>query len=311
MNGFHWDKQYLRANSLDKNKIVFFSLEMSPQCYAKCLYCFSGPELNKEVKEPLTFREYKKIITEGKELGVKTVVFPGIGEPFLDEKLKPLIEFAHKLGLVSVIYTCGIIDEEMIQFLKNHNVTLIVKIDSLNKSHYEKLVGIAYEKFRKSLDQIIKLYTSTFSEYNGCILTRLAANTVVTNINKNDIAEIAAFCEKYNIKHFVEELSKTGWAKDNWKELVGDNWAELKEIAWSYGNWVSSATMDNRCGLFAHGITIDANGDLLGCPTARWIKLGNIRKNLLQDLVKIYRHKIHSLKPHYCLARELTLSEEG
>ena len=304
--GFHWDEEYLKNNSPDQGRITFLCLEMQPKCNARCLYCFSGSELNSGPTESLSLREYKDIILQGKDLGVKTVLFPGIGEPTLDENLKPLIEVAYRLGVVSVVYTHGMLDFSMVEFFREHNVSLIVKIDSFDKSNYERIVRLSYQWFRKSLDRIVEAYKGTVLKYDDFTLTRLAANTVVTKINKNDIKDIAAFCDKHQVLHFVENLSRVGAAIDNWEVLVGNDQEELAKVMVDFGNrWVSSATIDNRCGPFAHGITIDMNGDMIGCPTARWIRLGNVRETKLADLVRIYKSEINSSKKHYCLAREL------
>ncbi|MCK4445509.1 MAG: radical SAM protein [Candidatus Marinimicrobia bacterium] len=309
--GFHWDKKYLKINSPENGRITFLSLEMKAICNAKCLYCLWGPELNKEVRDTLTLKEMKNIIKEGKELGVKTVVFPGRGEPTLDLNLRPLVEFISKLGLTSVIYTYGVLNDDIIKFLYNHNANLIIKIDSLNKNHYEKLVGLPFENFKESLNSIANVYKNSGLKGNNYLITRLAANTLVTEINKNDLSDITHFCKENNIKHFIASVVKVGWAEDNWKELTGNNVAKLHKVNSSSENWISSATVDGNCGLFAHGVSIDTDGNLIGCPTARWIRLGNIRRNSLQDLIKIYRDRIHSLEQHYCLARELTFSKEA
>jgi len=312
--GFHWDKKYLTTHSVQNDKITFLSLEMTPNCFGKCLYCFSGPELNIKPKKPLSLEEYKNIILEGKKLGVKTIVFPGVGEPSLDENLKPLVEFNNELGLVSVVYTLGILERDTVEFFREKNVSLIVKLDSLDKNHYEKLVGAKFEDFKKSMDAIIKTYKNAKKEYNGYLITKLATNTVVTNINKDDLDDIAKFCNKHNILHFVETLAKIGWAERNWEELVGKNESELANIAEKYNNWVSSASIDSRCGLFAHGITIDINGDLLGCPTMRSVRLNNIRdvkrNSPLEELIGVCKERIYNSSQYFCFGRTKTSSKD-
>jgi MoaA/NifB/PqqE/SkfB family radical SAM enzyme len=305
--GFHWTPHYLKENSILNDRITFLSLEMAPRCQAKCLYCFSGPEINKPVNRPLSLEEYKNIISKSKRLGVKTIVFPGAGEPTLDANLSPMIEYASGLGIVSVVYTNGLLDKKMVRFFRSHNVSLIIKIDSLCRRNYEKIVGLScYRRFVKALRYICACYKNTVFGNNGRVITLLAANTVVTSINKQEIDRISDFCVQHDILHCVATVSKVGWAKDNWDVLVGNSPEELVEIASKCKNWVSSATADGRCGPFAHGITIDVNGDVLGCPSARWIRLANIRDRSLDEVIRIYKSEIHSQELHYCLARELT-----
>jgi MoaA/NifB/PqqE/SkfB family radical SAM enzyme len=276
------------------------------------LYCFSGKEINVESAGGLTLGEYKDIILNSKDLGARTLLFPGVGEPTLDKNLKPLIDFAHGLGLVSVVYTCGVLDSSTIEFFRNHDVGLILKVDSFDERNYERLVGLPYQRFRESLDRIVEVYNGTVAKYDDAfILTRLAANTVVTRINRNDIRDISVFCDEHRILHFVENLSMVGSAIDNWAMLVGNDEGELAKVVSDFGNrWVSSATVDNKCGPFAYGVTIDINGDMIGCPTARWIRLGNVRESSLVDLIKIYKSEINFGEEHYCLARELANQKE-
>ncbi|MDI6603232.1 MAG: radical SAM protein [Patescibacteria group bacterium] len=313
LKGFHWNVNHLKKDSPENGRISFLSLNLTARCNARCLYCFVGPEINKKIRQkPLTLSEYKNIIKQAKNLGAKTICFAGVGEPTLDKNLKPLVKYINKLGLITVIYTNGLFKKELGNFFLKNNVSLIIKIDSLNKKHFEKLVGLPFNTYKENLYYLAKIFKKNIERKENFILTRLAANTVVTQINKKDIKQIANFCSRNNIKYFVAGLSKSGRASDKqvWTTLTGGKINELYNIVKKYNTWVSSATLDRRCGLFAHGITIDANGDLIGCPTVRWMRLGNIKNFSLKKLIGIYRKKTYSLKKHFCLGRELTLIKE-
>jgi len=303
VKGFDIPLDYLRKNSPKNNKVSYLSLETKPICNAKCLYCFAGPELGNLPKNSLTSKEYKKIISQAKDLGVRTVVFPGVGEPTLDEKLTDLVKFNYKNNLTSIIYTNGLFDSNLVKFFHKHNTSLLLKLDTLKLETYKKLIGGNYNKFRKSLNKIIEIYKPQYNKENK---TRLGAGTLVTNINKEEIKELSNFCKSYKIKHFVSDLHKVGHAKDNWKQLVGGNINELNQIVSKYKTGISSGTLDNdKCGLFYYGITLDINGDLIGCPTARWIRLSNIRKNSLRELIKEQKQQILFSKEHFCIVRAL------
>jgi MoaA/NifB/PqqE/SkfB family radical SAM enzyme len=258
----------------------------------------------------LSLHEYRRLIEEAKLLGLRTVVYPGVGEPLLDSKIKELVEFSTDLGVTSVVYTCGIIDEHTLAFLRSRDVSLILKIDSLDPPTYERLVGVPFERFQESLRRILHVYHDGHQEADGRVLTRLAANTVVTRLNKHHVESIAGLCQQHGVIHFVETLSKVGAAAEHWEELVGDELPELAKIAERYGRWVSSGTIDGRCGLYAHGITVDVNGDLLACPTSRWIRLANAREHTVRELIRICVEGVHTSRPRYCLARELSLAEK-
>lgn len=321
VKGFDIPANYLRENSPKKDRISFLSLNTMPFCNASCLYCFSGPELGKIPERPLHLREYKEVIEQAKVLGAETVVFPGIGEPTLDINLSNIIEFCFQKNLASVVYTNGVWDTpypsgtlrnsfHLLNFFYSHNTSLLIKIDTLKAGNYRYLTCSNYfEIFKKNLDEIIGEYKPEELAKCSKNLTRLGACTVVTNINKKDIREISNFCKEHRIKHFVSNLAKVGYAENTWQELVGENKKELDRIVEKYSTGVSAQTLDNRCGLFAYGVTIDVNGDLIGCSTARWIRLGNIREKSLAELVKIYAEKIHCDEERFCLGREIFLGE--
>lgn len=304
VRGFDVEPDYLSENSPRNERISFLSLQTKPVCNAKCLYCFSGPELGKVPEDSLTLGEYKGIITQAKTLGAKTVVFSGVGEPTLDNNLPELVRFVHETGLTPIIYTNALFRKDLVKFFYDNGVSLMIKIDTLDPRVYRELIADFYDKFREILDLILKTYKS---EQNDSEITRLGADTVVTNLNKDNLEEICNFCRGHKIKHFVSSLTKIGWARDNWELLVGENVEGLNNLVSKYFTGVSSQTLDNRCGLFAYGITIDVNGDLIGCSSGRWLRLGNARRQSLDRLIKIYKERIWNDKPNYCLARELSL----
>jgi len=305
--GFHWPAEYLVRNTPGKGRLTFLSLDLTSRCCARCLYCFSAPELGHEPERPLSLREYQGLIEQARVLGLKTVAYPGVGEPLLDPKIGGLIEYATRRGVASVIYTCGLISPETLTFLRRHDVTLILKVDTLCPKTYERLVGVPFARFRESLERILHAYSGSSEAVDGLTLTHLAANTVVTRLNKQHVGAVADLCEQHGVAHFVETLSKVGGAEEHWDELVGEELAQLLEVAALHGHWVSSATLDGRCGLYAHGITIDVNGDLLACPTARWIRLGNVREHSLRELIALRNRAFPDVAEHYCAARALTV----
>ncbi len=127
---------------------------------------------------------------------------------------------------------------------------------------------------------------------------------MVTKINKDDVDEIATFCRANSILHFTVGLARVGSADKNWTRIADDKLEELNVVANSYPRWVTSATLDDRCGLLAHGVTIDVTGDVVGCPSMRAMRIGNVRNRPLTELMEVYRQTVHTSRYHYCLARE-------
>lgn len=105
----------------------------------------SSPSEKSETSEPIEQAEIDRLIKQLAELGTKTLVIIGYGEPsenFDDEttkfpdykhRIKPVIETAHESGLKTILFTnASNINEEQAIFYRDHGVSLFVSLDSLD-----------------------------------------------------------------------------------------------------------------------------------------------------------------------------------
>ena len=76
--------------ALAKNQPLLLSLYLDTTCNLDCIFCFLDSGKSHR-SEQLSLKEYKDLIQQGKELGVRSTLFFGAGEPLLDKKLFPLI----------------------------------------------------------------------------------------------------------------------------------------------------------------------------------------------------------------------------
>lgn len=107
--------------------LLFIGLDLTKACNLRCRYCFERSD--RANKNEITLKEKKNILDQAVKLGAKSLVIAGAGEPLLDKDFKKIIRYAHKLGLVSVVYTNGtLIGKKMAKFMFGHNVTPIVKL---------------------------------------------------------------------------------------------------------------------------------------------------------------------------------------
>lgn len=80
-------------------------LNINFNCNLNCVMCHMDKK-KKLVKKELGLEELKKVVFEGKEMGIKNVLILG-GEPFLWKDLFKLIEFCNKEGMDTTVITNG------------------------------------------------------------------------------------------------------------------------------------------------------------------------------------------------------------
>lgn len=87
----------------------------------------------------LSFSLMKDLIHQVHKMGIKEVYFVG-GEPFIEEKIFDLIQFATQLRMRSIINTNGVLlDKEKIEkVFESELFCLTFSIDGPDKETYEK-----------------------------------------------------------------------------------------------------------------------------------------------------------------------------
>lgn len=98
---------------------------------------------------------------QAKDLGVRSVVFTGGGEPLLNkERFFKLVKLTRRLELVPVVFTNGTcINEKIAHHLDHDKVTVITKLNSLNRPEItNKLSGRpwAYEKMWHGVQYLLE-----------------------------------------------------------------------------------------------------------------------------------------------------------
>jgi len=94
----------------------YLCINMPPVCNYRCEKCFTWAGRHK-LKNFIGVSKIKEIISEGKEMGVKTVSILGEGEPLLFPEIKEIIAHIHKLNMIPLIATNGsLLTKEMVNF---------------------------------------------------------------------------------------------------------------------------------------------------------------------------------------------------
>ena len=160
------------------------------RCNDNCLFCYR--DIN--TKE-ISFEKQKKIIDAISSTGIYKLTFVG-GEPLLVKNIQQLILYAKDKGLNVSLTTNGIIlNGELLEFCLKELDWLTLPMDSYYEKGQSKMSRNPnhFKKIYKILD-----FANDYSKRN----CKIKINTVVSNINKEDIKYIAHIIDEKNINRW-------------------------------------------------------------------------------------------------------------
>jgi MoaA/NifB/PqqE/SkfB family radical SAM enzyme len=279
-------------------KIDSIGIFLTRRCNFRCIYCCT--ETGADPSDKMTFEELKETILQAKALGTREIVIPGEGEPFLDENLFPLIDFAVSNGLKIKIFTNGaLIDRYKAAILFKKKVNIIFKLHSLDRKIYDCLAGksdaVNWTEFhnKNNVNKIIKIPSGLkylleagygnlshplFSE------TLLQIETVVVEKNLRCVPIIAQLCNDLGIDCMVETLIGSVTSDNNASVLGISSEEELKlfNALKRIMGWKFIMRQKLRC-RFETNPFIDVSGNIRYCFCLP-ADIGNIRNTPLAVL---------------------------
>ncbi len=208
----------------DSNRLLAIRLETNTSCNLRCRYCYaqSGGDSIKVAD----FDVLKRVISEAKELGIKSVVVIGGGEPTLYPKFRELIAYIDSLGIIPMLFSNTILmTKELADFLYKHNASVMGKLDSLRPEVQDYLAGRegVSREIRTGLENLMK---AGFARPDSPGEVRLGVSFVSNKMNLGEIEEIWHFCRQNNIFPNMEILTPTGRANDE----LADQMLNAEEI---------------------------------------------------------------------------------
>jgi MoaA/NifB/PqqE/SkfB family radical SAM enzyme len=210
----------------NSNKLLAIRLETNKSCNLRCRYCYaqSGEDLAKIAD----FNVLKHMVSEAKELGIRSVVVIGGGEPTLHPKFRELVAYIDSLGIIPMIFSNTVlITEELAGFLYEHNASVMGKLDSLKPEVQDYLAGRegAFLDIKKGLEN---LQMAGFSKPEEPGKLRLGVSFVSNKMNLDEIEDIWHYCRQNNIFPNMEILTPTGRANDELEDKLLTS-GEIKE----------------------------------------------------------------------------------
>lgn len=144
-------------------------IEQTKYCNFRCYYCMHSTHdklngvfaNNGHVMQHMDFDLYKNIIAQLKELGIKRIVFSGLGEPLMNPKFPEFVKYAVEANIaerVEVLTNGALITPEYADRLISAGITNInISIQGINAQSYKEVckADIDFDSF---IDNLTYLY---------------------------------------------------------------------------------------------------------------------------------------------------------
>ncbi|ACM60018.1 radical SAM protein with 4Fe4S-binding SPASM domain [Caldicellulosiruptor bescii] len=279
--------------------ILSASVKVTRKCNLACKHCYVANK-NFDYQSELSVNEIKLIIEQLYEAGCLDLYLNG-GEPFLNENILEICEFAHNKGLRISVSTNGItIDEEIIKILSKFNLKIFqVSIDGLEETHdkIRNKIG-AFREGIKALN-LAKRY------FKNSDTTVIMATTLMED-NKNQIFKLYDLACELNVDTYaLIPLLPTGRACSAIDVSVKEKMDIFSNIAEYFVSKNTSTELSlilppglipkvlstRKYGkgyycTFPNIIGIDSNGNIAPCDGLLNINeliIGNIRKKTIEE----------------------------
>jgi radical SAM protein with 4Fe4S-binding SPASM domain len=300
--------------ALARNQPLLLSLYLDTACNLDCIFCFLDSGKSHKA-EQLSLEEYKDLIQQGKDLGIKSTLFFGAGEPLLDKKLFPLIEYSNELGLYSVMFTnASLVTEDIARRIKGLDLSVVTSIKSRNPQTLEELTNVrgSAEKIYRGFQYLLDV------GLNETEPTRLGMDILLCQQVYDEVPELIRYCIDNNIHPMVESLLWMGRAVKNHDKLELSNEQKQKlserlriefpELLGERAYFDGSA-----CDLDHYTLFVNYNGDVWQC-FSRGIVAGNTKRQGLSEIwnspsLKELREKPADASCDLCPGRKYNLEK--
>lgn len=309
MEYYPWSKEvFTECLKLhDEDCIPTLDLELTAKCTkASCIYCDSRPAVGVKNPNELSYEETEKIFKEAKDRDLKWVYTCGLGEPLEDMKFKRLIELLYRLDVKISLFSNGLlIDKKKAKWLYEHDVCIILKLDTFNETNFDRILGIkgTAKKIYNALDYLLDAGYGK----DGRNYTNLAFSIVPTQLSYDNIEDVIVFAKENKIFPSIGELEQAGRSlkKSHYSKLALTE-EQTKKLKGTVDKLLWVNYKRPICPTIITGVHIDHIGDCvvdritgLNC---KWFLLrepdpliiGNIKQDSLLDLytkVREYRRR--------------------
>ena len=256
---------------------VYAEISPSGACNHRCTYC--GLDFMKYQSRKLETAMLKERLTELGQLGLKSVMYAGEGEPFLHKDMAEIIEHTKRSGIdVGVTSNAVFFDEKAAASTLPHMSWIKVSINGATRETYAKI----HQTKPEDLDRVMKnmAFAAALKKKHNYACT-LGMQLLLLPENHHEVKLLAQKVKEIGMDYLVikpysqHPLSQTEIYKNIRysdydyleKELqdLGDENFNVIFRARSMKKWDEVARNYKRCLALPFWTYIDAGGDVWGC----------------------------------------------
>ncbi len=275
------------AACLAREGLLSLELEFTKKCNLRCIYCYAsaGDPLEGE----LTLDELIGVIEQARQLGARTIVLLGGGEPFLFPHVKEVIWHVRSVGLSPAIFTNGmLLTKGLCRFLSDHHVKVAIKHNSFLPTVQDALAGVAGA--HRLINRGLRLLME--SGYPGKDRP-LCIQSVICRQNKDEIEAMWTWARERGITPYFEVLTNQGRARQHPHLALAPGeiqtiFQKLSEIDRDrFGNrWIPRPPIAGfTCRRHLYSCLVNSQGFVQAC-TGVDLSVGNVRDKALATILR-------------------------
>lgn len=173
--------------------------EITNTCNLRCVMCPHGLPADQRDEDyrkarKISFDEYKNIIDEGAQIGLKSVNLNGINEPFLNPEILEFIRYAKQQGILDIMLNTNatLVTEDKIDDILDSGLTRIMfSLDAMTPETYLKVRRS--EKFEMVKNNVLNFINR--KNERGLTIPVTRVSFVKTNFNVHEADDFLKFWE--------------------------------------------------------------------------------------------------------------------
>lgn len=268
---------------LPNAKIKKLSIQLTNNCNLNCIYCGKDDIINKKTgckkwnnrKAEINLEKWDEILRQLNNLGCEEIDFIG-GSPFLEfEAMKKIIQQAKVNGynLFTVYTNLEILNENIIDYVKENNIYIVTEVNYLTKTTYEAIESSTYNE------------TNIYECLNILIKRKIrcSVKVLISKYNEDEIDEISNRFIGMKIPFHIDFI----YCKPDNQHY------SLKYVSAMYDRSRDFGLVTKESITFLHEynnslfgqIYINLAGDATPHPMMNSVKLGNILKEDIHSII--------------------------
>ena len=289
---------------------IYMEISPSGACNHRCTYC--ALDFMEYQQRYLDTNILKERLTEMGELGLKSVMYAGEGEPFLHKNIAEIINHTKKSGIdVSITTNAVLLDKSLADEILTDVEWIKVSINGATKETYAKI----HRSRPDDLSTVIKnmKYAVKIRRENG-YKCALGMQLLLIPENQHETEPLAELARDIGMDYLVikpysqHPLSKT----DRYKSIKYSEYTDLADTLKEFNTsefsvifrmqtmkkWDDAGRDYNRCMALPFWSYLDAGGSVWGCSVYlgdERFYYGNINESSFKEILEGER-RLKSLK---------------